>query len=70
MTRQTAVLVGCGGISNTLISAGKIFVIGHFLDCVEKGETPETHCEDNIQSLKMVYGAIDSIEKKTKVRIR
>jgi predicted dehydrogenase len=37
-------------------------VIREFLDCVKSGETPETTCTDNIKSLAMVFGAIESAE--------
>lgn len=34
--------------------------IGHFLDCLENGQTPETAAADNVKSLSMVLGAIES----------
>ena len=37
-------------------------VIRDFLDAVQHGGTPETICTDNIKSLAMVFGAIDSAE--------
>lgn len=34
--------------------------IRHFFASLKKGETPETHCEDNIKSLAMVLAAVKS----------
>jgi predicted dehydrogenase len=34
--------------------------IADFLECVRTGRTPETICTDNIKSLAMVFGAIES----------
>ena len=33
-----------------------------FLDCLASGDTPQTHCSDNIKSLAMVLGAVESAE--------
>lgn len=41
-----------------------------FVDCVRNGGQPMTHCEDNILSLAMVFGAIDSAEAGAKLPIR
>ena len=44
-------------------------VIREFLDCVKSGATPETICTDNIKSLSMVFGAIESAETGKVVEI-
>jgi predicted dehydrogenase len=44
-------------------------VIREFVRCVRTGETPETAATDNIKSLAMVLGAIESAETKRPVRI-
>ncbi|MBK36725.1 MAG: oxidoreductase [Gemmatimonadetes bacterium] len=38
-------------------------LIQDFVECVLTGRTPETVCSDNIKSLAMVFGAIESAEK-------
>jgi predicted dehydrogenase len=43
--------------------------IHHFLDCVRAGRVPETDCSDNIKSLAMVFGAIESAETGKRVAI-
>lgn len=37
-------------------------LIREFIHCARTGETPETVCTDNIKSLAMVFGAIESAE--------
>ncbi|MCJ8330505.1 MAG: Gfo/Idh/MocA family oxidoreductase [Lentisphaeria bacterium] len=44
-------------------------VIMNFLKCLEEGSEPETICSDNIHSLAMVFGAVESAEKGSKVSI-
>ena len=44
-------------------------VIREFLNCVRDGGTPETVCSDNIKSLAMVFGAIESAEQGKPVDI-
>lgn len=44
-------------------------LIKEFIQCVKTGKTPETICTDNIKSLAMVFGAIESAEKKKSVDI-
>lgn len=44
-------------------------VIDEFLRSVRTGETPETVCTDNIKSLAMVFGAIESAETGKRVEI-
>jgi predicted dehydrogenase len=41
--------------------------IHNFLDCVLTGRTPETICTENVKSLAMVFGAIQSAESKQRV---
>jgi predicted dehydrogenase len=45
-------------------------LIREFLRCVRTGETPETVCTDNIKSLAMVFGAIESAEQGHEVEIK
>jgi predicted dehydrogenase len=43
-------------------TAGHASCIGEFVDCVRSGSAPSTVCTDNIKSLAMVFGAIESAE--------
>lgn len=45
-------------------------LIREFVECVRQGETPETAGSDNIKSLAMVFGAIESAERGRPVDIR
>jgi predicted dehydrogenase len=38
-------------------------LIRDFVRCIRSGETPETVCTDNIHSLAMVFGAVESAER-------
>jgi len=44
-------------------------VIREFVRCVEDGTLPETVCTDNIHSLAMVFGAIESAERVMLVNV-
>lgn len=44
-------------------------LIKEFIRCVQTGGTPETICTDNIKSLAMVFGAIESAEAGKPVEI-
>lgn len=44
-------------------------VIREFAQCLRTGETPETAASDNIKSLAMVFGAIESAETGQRVEI-
>lgn len=44
-------------------------VIREFLDSLETGTTPQTHCTDNIKSVAMVLAAIRSAEKGKRIEI-
>ena len=44
-------------------------LIRDFCDAIRTGRTPSTICTDNIRSLAMVFGAIDSAEREAKVAI-
>ena len=44
-------------------------VIRDFVDAVKSGGTPETVCTDNIKSLAMVFGAVESAESGQRVAI-
>ncbi|MBN1370399.1 MAG: Gfo/Idh/MocA family oxidoreductase [Anaerolineaceae bacterium] len=44
-------------------------LIRDFVDCVREGRAPETVCTDNIQSLAMVFGALESAETGQRVEI-
>jgi predicted dehydrogenase len=48
---------------------GHAGVIREFVHCVQEGGVPETAAADNIQSLAMVFGAIESAERGEAVRI-
>ena len=48
---------------------GHAGVIAEFAECLDSGATPETLCADNIKSLSMVFGAIESAEKQNRVQI-
>ena len=51
-------------------AGGHAGVIRDFVRCVRAGETPETIASDNIKSLAMVFGAIESAESGRPVEIR
>ena len=44
-------------------------IIREFVTCTQTGSTPETICSDNIKSLAMVFGAIESAERGRPVEI-
>ena len=44
-------------------------VIEEFVRCARSGGTPETICTDNIKSLAMVFGAIESADRGERVTI-
>lgn len=48
---------------------GHAGLIHEFIDCIKTGKTPETICTDNIKSLAMVFGAIESAEAGKRVEI-
>ncbi|MGL4612268.1 MAG: Gfo/Idh/MocA family protein [Trueperaceae bacterium] len=48
---------------------GHAAVIYDFLTAIETGTTPKTVCSDNIKSLAMVYGALESAEKGDQVAV-
>ncbi len=48
---------------------GHAAVIDDFLNALKTATQPETVCTDNIKSLAMVYGAIESAEKNKKIVI-
>ena len=45
-------------------------LIHEFVRCVQTGEIPETVCTDNIRSLAMVFGAIESAESDRPVSVQ
>ena len=49
--------------------SGHAGVIGNFVRCVREGGTPETIGTDNIKSLAMVLGAVESAERGMRVEI-
>ena len=51
-------------------ATGHAGVIREFVDCVRTGRTPETAGSDNIRSLAMVFGAIESAETERDIAIR
>ncbi len=48
---------------------GHAGLLRDFVDCLRARRTPETICTDNIKSLAMVFGAIESTESGGEVRI-
>jgi predicted dehydrogenase len=44
-------------------------IIQEFVECIQTGKTPETNVQDNIKSLAMVLGAIESTETGKRVEI-
>jgi predicted dehydrogenase len=48
-------------------TGGHAGCIRDFVRCVQTGATPETICTDNIKSLAMVFGAIESAESGQRV---
>lgn len=48
---------------------GHAGLIREFVECVRTGATPETVCTDNIKSLAMVFGAIESAKQGREVPI-
>lgn len=50
--------------------AGHKSLIQEFVNCIQTGTEPETICTDNIKSLAMVFGAIESAETGKRVEIR
>ncbi|MDQ3855307.1 MAG: Gfo/Idh/MocA family oxidoreductase [Chloroflexota bacterium] len=49
---------------------GHAGVIREFIECVRSGQEPETSVEDNIRSLAMVFGAIESAAAGKEVGVR
>jgi predicted dehydrogenase len=45
-------------------------LIREFVDCVQRNRQPETVCTDNIRSLAMVFGAIESATRGRRVPVR
>ncbi len=48
---------------------GHLGLMREFVDCVNESRIPETVCWDNIQSLGMVFGAIESARQRREVCI-
>ncbi len=48
---------------------GHTSLIKEFVHCVRMGEKPETICMDNIKSLSMVFGAIESAKRQSPIDI-
>lgn len=51
-------------------AGGHTGLIREFVHCVQTGEVPETICTDNIRSLAMVLGAIESAESNRCVSVQ
>jgi predicted dehydrogenase len=49
---------------------GHAAVIHDFVDALKTNTQPETVCTDNIKSLAMVYGAVESADKGQKIEIK
>ena len=56
--------------SDKNVLTGHGAIIKEFLSCVRTGKLPQTVCTDNIKSLAMVFGAIESAEKRERVKIK
>ncbi len=48
---------------------GHAGIIQEFFTCIQNGTQPETQAADNIKSLAMVFGAIESAERGQKISI-
>ncbi len=51
------------------LTGGHEGIMRSFINCIEKGGTPETVCTDNIKSLAMVHGAVESACKGRKINM-
>jgi predicted dehydrogenase len=51
-------------------TGGHAGLIADFIECIRSGRTPETIGSDNIKSLAMVFGAIESAEAGLPVSIQ
>lgn len=51
-------------------TGGHTGLLKEFVECIRTGKTPETVCTDNIKSLAMVFGAIESAESGKRVEIK
>jgi len=51
-------------------SGGHEGLIKEFVECIRTGKAPETICTDNIKSLAMVFGAIESAKLEKVVEVR
>ena len=51
-------------------TSGHTSLIADFVHCVRTGQLPETNGEDNIKSLAMVFGAIESAERGSRVELK
>lgn len=79
---KAEVVSGTGGFFSDVAAAeipandDSEYVGGHtgqirdFVDCLRMGRTPQTICTDNIKSLAMVFGAIESAESGRQVSIQ
>ncbi|MBN1350666.1 Gfo/Idh/MocA family oxidoreductase [candidate division KSB1 bacterium] len=54
---------------NEMPKTGHAGALREFLECVRTGRTPETVASDNIKSLAMVFGAIESADAGKRVEI-
>jgi len=50
-------------------TGGHAGVIREFVRCVQGGTVPETVCTDNIKSLEMVLGAIESADRRSPITV-
>ena len=56
--------------ASNMAHPGHPALIRDFVNCVRTGRLPETICTDNIKSLAMVFGAIESAEQGQPVAVR
>jgi predicted dehydrogenase len=57
-------------VSDVAQTEGHVSVIAEFLDAIASGRPPETAGSDNIKSLAMVFGAIESARTRQRVQIK
>ena len=73
-------VTGPGGFHSALMDArigpaevgkqgGHAGLIEEFLECIRTGGVPETICTDNVKSLAMVFGAIESAKTHQRIEI-
>jgi predicted dehydrogenase len=57
-------------VSDATREDGHTGCIRNFIECVRTGQLPETICTENIKSLAMVFGAIESAQSGQRISIK